>query len=358
MKSYCKGLRVDHALVWRAYCAWCEAESGRKNRWRVVEEYGSEEALVDEIAREVRQRELRLRPIKTYDDRSSKKTRHIGQQSVKQQVLDYVAVIAMEDFLAAKIGHYQVSSMKGKGSVFGSKVVRRWLSEGRLYWVHLDVRKCYENIGHGDVFEILNKYIRSNDVLYVCDALLATYEKGLMLGSYFSLKMSQLVLSFGYHHVEGLRSSRRGVTRPMVTHQIWYADDIYLFSTDKRNLKKAVLCLSAKMQYRAGLRLKPWKVCVSWKDEPTDIAAFVCTRERTTLRSDLYLRLRRAFQRFDAQPSLKRARSVCSYWGWLKHSSSRKAVEKNGYDRIFHRAKRYVSNRERKAITLGPYAVV
>lgn len=59
-----------------------------------------------------------------------------------------------------------------------------------------------------------------------------------------------------------------------------------------------------------------------------------------------------------ARPSLKRARSVCSYWGWLKHSSSRKAVEKNDYDRIFRRAKRYVSNRERKAIALGPYAVV
>lgn len=358
MKSYCKGLKVDRDLVAKAYGLWCLADSGRKNQWRVVREYGSPGALVDEIVSEVRCRRLTLRPIRYYDTMDTRKKRHIGQESIKQQVLDYVAVTAMEDFLNSKIGFYQVSSVPGKGSVFASKTVKRWIRDEDLYWVHLDVRKCYASIGHGEVTEILNKYVRSSDVLYICETLLNSYESGLNIGSYFSLKMSQLVLSFGYHLVEGLSTSRRGTRRKLVDHQLWYADDIYLFSRDKRNLRKAIASLRAVFKHRFGLDIKPWKVCRTGEDEPPDVAGYVCRPSRVSVRGSLYLRARRAFASFDAVPTLKKARSVCSYWGWLKNSNSRSAVRRNGYDRIFRNARRYVSSHERKATASGSYPVV
>lgn len=358
MKSYCKGLRVDRDLVAKAYERWRLADSGRKNQWRVAEEYGSPEALVEEIAREVRCRSLSLRPIRYYDTVDTRKKRHIGQESVKQQVLDYVAVTALEGFLNAKIGFYQISSVPGKGSVFGSRVVRRWLREGDLYWVHLDVRKCYASIGHGEVTEILNKYVRSNDVLYVCETLLNSYEEGLNIGSYFSLKMSQLVLSFGYHLLEDLPTSRRGVRRNLVAHQLWYADDVYLFSRDKRNLRRAVVSLSAVLGYRFGLDIKPWKVCRTGEDEPPDVAGFVCRPGRVNIRDSLYLRTRRAFASYERRPTLGRARSVCSYWGWLKNSNSDGAIRCNEYGRIMRNARRYISVHERRAEAHGPNPVV
>ena len=60
---------------------------------------------------------------------------------------------------------------------------------------------------------ILRRYIRNQDVLYVCETLLATYGDGLEIGSYFSLRMAQLVLSFGFHAVEGMHKTRRGSRR-------------------------------------------------------------------------------------------------------------------------------------------------
>lgn len=358
MKSYCKGLRVDRELVAAAYEKWRSGDSGRKNEWRVYQEHGSPDALIDEIAREVRERRLSFRPIRMYDRRDSRKVRRIGQESVKQQVANYVAVEAMSDFLDARIGFYQVSSVAGKGSVFASRAVRSWVREDGLYWVHLDVHKCYQSLGHGEITEILNRYVRSSDVLYLCDVLLTTYERGLNIGSYFSLKMAQLALSFGYHEVESMHSVRRGRSKRLVTHQLWYADDVYLFSHDKRDLKVAVHHLQAYLKRLLGVGLNRWKVCVMGDQEPPDVAGYVCRRGRTTIRSSIYLHIRRTFLRFDRAPTDALARSVCSYWGWLKHSDSREATRQNGYDRIFRRARRRISRHERRERQIADNAVV
>jgi hypothetical protein len=64
LKSYCKGLLIDRNIVSDAYKLWRENESGKKNSWRVYKEYGSEYALIDEIYNEIRDRELRFRPLK------------------------------------------------------------------------------------------------------------------------------------------------------------------------------------------------------------------------------------------------------------------------------------------------------
>lgn len=118
MKTYCKGLRVDEALISRAYESWLKAPAGKKNEWRVGDEHGSPEALISEIASEVSSRSLTLRQIKRYKHRepTNGKLRIIGVESVKQQVCDYVAIEALEGLLRAKVGFWQVSSVKGKDS--------------------------------------------------------------------------------------------------------------------------------------------------------------------------------------------------------------------------------------------------
>ena len=198
LKSYCKGLRIDGTLVCRAYESWLDAPAGKKNAWRVADEHGSADALIAEIEREIASRALALRPIKRYRHRepTNGKMRIIGVESVKQQVCDYVAIEALGELLRAKVGFWQVSSVKGKGQLMAANAVGRWVQEGG-YFVHLDVRKCYPSIKADVVMRTLRRYVRSPDVLYLCETLLSTYGGGLEIGSYFSLRMAQLVLSFG-----------------------------------------------------------------------------------------------------------------------------------------------------------------
>lgn len=348
MKSYCKGLRIDGALIGRAYESWLNAPAGKKNAWRVPDEHGSTDALIDEIEREIEARKLVLRPIKRYrhQEPTNGKLRVIGVESVKQQVCDYVAIEALGDLLRAKVGFWQVSSVKGKGQLMAAHAVSRWVQEGG-YFVHLDVCKCYPSIKADVVMRILRRYVRSPDVLYLCETLLATYGGGLEIGSYFSLRMAQLVLSFGYHAVEGMHKVRRGRSVPMVACQIWYADDIYLFSQDKRNLRSAVRQLQTLLLKDFGLHVKPWKICRVSDQEPVDVVGFTVRRNRTTLRPTLFLRACRAFRRYRRAQALYRARRVCSYWGWFKNTDSLGLIMSNEFDRTFKQAKRRVSAAER-----------
>lgn len=348
MKTYCKNLTIDMTLVREALSAWKRAESGHINGWRIYKEYGSEELLILELGREIRNRTLSFEPIKYRSRREPRngKLRTLGQESVKQQIADYLAVLCLNDLINAKLGFYQVSSIKGKGILFGAKTIKKWCRDGG-YWVHLDIKKCYSNIRHEDVMAVLRKYVRSEDVLYLCESLLNTYGNGLNIGSYFSLKISQLILSFGYHHVERLASYRRGNRRALVTHQLWYADDIYLFSNDKRNLKKALKCLITYMRINFGLSFHNWKIS-RVDDEGISAMSFVCGPERMTIKPKLFLRIKRAFQKFDENPNIHNARRVCSYWGMLKHSDSFLLTKENEYDRIFRNAKIYISSFEKR----------
>ena len=76
MKSYCKGLRIDEALVVSAYESWLDSKAGKKNAWRVPQEHGSASALIAEIVREVETRSLTFRPIKRYRHREQRQAAH------------------------------------------------------------------------------------------------------------------------------------------------------------------------------------------------------------------------------------------------------------------------------------------
>lgn len=312
MKSYCKGLVMDREHIAKAYGLWLRATAGHKNAWRVTKEYGGAEALIDELEREIYERSLDLKPIHRYRHRepTNGKIRIIGVESVKQQVLDYAVVLAMKPLLGAKLGFYQVAGVPGKGQLACKRAMRKWVHEGG-YHAKLDIKQCYPS--------------------------------GLEIGSYFSLQMANLVLSFAYHHIEGLRKERRGMSVPLVTHQLWHLDDALLISPDKRNLKMAVRSLVRYMREELGLTVKPWKIARTSDAEPLDMGGFVVRKHSCTLRSQIFLRATRAFRRFAKRRTLRLALRVCSYWGWLVHSDSDDVILGNGFNRLFRKARAIIS---------------
>lgn len=344
MKSYCKGLVMDRAHIARAYDEWSHAKAGHKNAWRVPKEHGSADALIDELVREIDGRCLRLRPIKRYEHRepTNGKVRTIGVESVKQQVLDYAIVLALEPMLVAKIGNWQVAGIKGKGQKACKHAMRKWVHEGG-YHVKLDIKQCYPSISHKVVRDIMRKYVRSTDVLYCVDAILDTYGEGLEIGSYFSLQMANLVISFGYHHLESLGKQRRGKWAPLITHQLWHMDDGLIMAKDKRNLKMAVRSLVRYMHDKFGLSFKAWKVATTDEIEPLDMGGFVVRCDRCTLRAPIFKRAKRAFVRFRKRRTLRLAYRVVSYWGWLASTDSDGFILRHGLNRLFRIARGIVS---------------
>lgn len=347
MKSYCKGLTIDRSLVQSAYVDWEDGRAGHKNRWRVEREYGSADALIDEITNEIRTRTLTTNPLK-YRKRTEPingKVRTIITQSVKQQVLDYIVVRCIKPLLDAKIGYYQTASVPGKGQLWSMRHIRRW-ARTCTYYVKLDVCKCYPSMSQEMVMDVLRRYVRSVDVLYVCDYLLSTYDEGLAIGSYASMMLAQFVLSFGYHHVESLGKVRRGKRSPLVAHQLWYMDDCLLMGNDKRNLKIAARSLSRYLRDEFGLRVKAWKIC-RLPDEPLTMVGYIIRPERVTVKSGTFVRARRAFRRSLDKGGVRLARRAISYYGWLRHADCRSFLQDNGIYKAVRRARQTVSANDR-----------
>ena len=348
MKSYCKGLEIDEAIVSEAFDEWRAGEAGRKNAWRVERDYGTPDALIAEIAREVRARSLQTTPIgyRMRVEPNNGKVREIAIESVKQQVMDYTAVHCLRPLLDAKIGFYQTASIKGKGQVWAKRHIERWVHDGG-YFVKTDVRKCYPSTSHEVCMKVLRKYVKSADVLYLCEYLLSTYKQGLNIGAYFSLEMENLVLSFAYHFIEGLHKERRGKKIALVSHQLWFMDDCLLMSADKRNLKKAVREMGKYLRDEFGLELKGWKIC-KIGCEPITMCGFTVWPHKTVVAAGTFLRAKRCFARFYRKPVLKLARRACSYFGWLKHSDAYDFMCSNGIWKAMRMAKSIVSAHDRR----------
>lgn len=348
VKSYCKKLEVNREFVARAYDNWLKNDAGRKNEWRVWREYGSPDALIDEITREAVDGTLSFKKLETKPRCDSTKVRDIGIECVKQQVCGYVVDLAIEDLMRAKMGFWQVAA-KGKSQFRAARAARRWLRRCK-YHGHLDVRKCYDSIKCSVVMRVLRKYVRNDVVLGICKAIMDSYPDGhLMIGSYFSMRMAQLIMSFAYHYIEQLGKVRRRRFRALVSHQIVYADDMWLFSNDKRDLEAAIRKLERYMLSEFGLEIKPWKVCVSGEDEPADIAGAVTRPERVTVRSTTFLRGRRALMRFRRKPtSLNLARRLLSYFGWFKNTNCISFCIENGVYAAVSAAKALVSEHDRR----------
>ena len=240
MKTYCNGIEFTRKSVVEALHRWKKSDSGKENGWRVADEYGTETAFVDRIWLELSTETLTFEPIRTYlkHDPNNGKLREISVESVKRQVCNYLCVGALEPLLAAKVGFWQVSSgVKGKGAALGMRKLRREVHRF-AYHVHVDIRNCYGSMRTEIVEGLVARYVKNSQVLYLLHSLLSTMDGVLILGSYLSLRLAALVISFAYHAVEEAAKERRGKRMRLAGCQVWYADDGYFLGNSKRSARE------------------------------------------------------------------------------------------------------------------------
>ena len=175
-----------------------------------------------------------------------------------------------------------------------------------------------------------------------------------MVGSFFSMRIGQFVLSFGYHFIESAHYERRGKRHKIAKNQYWYVDDVYLFGDSKKHLKSLVRKLNKYMRDNFGLHFKPWKICRNGSGEPADVAGCVVRENRIAVRGKIFLRARRAMFRFRRKTtSLQLAYRVVSYFGWLKNTNSQDFCKDNGIFGLVRIAKRLIGEHDRRLAHAG-----
>ena len=166
MKRLCKHVDITDISFIKESIREClkNKNKRRKDIKKLLNKYQTIDDLAYTIQKELKERKLVYPPIWTKEivDCSSNKIRTIGIQNIKQQIYDYIAVRGLDE-LTRRIGMYQCS-YKGKGQVYGTKVIYRWMREKDIkYACQFDVQKYYDSVPHDKLLAFLKKHVK-NDV--------------------------------------------------------------------------------------------------------------------------------------------------------------------------------------------------
>ena len=213
---------------------------------RFLETHPDLDRLAERIADEIREGRYLDTRI-TYFNRVepiSGKHRVIGRESVRHQIYDHVAVMALQPLFDAKVGRWQTASIPNRGTIDARRAIKRWARERSSKWfVKLDVRKCYPSIDRTTLKAMLTRDVGDPILLRLVFHLIDRYQgdNGLNIGSHLSQWLANYYLSHAYHWIESPamtidRISRRTgeiTTRRLITHQLWYMDDLLLIGSSK-----------------------------------------------------------------------------------------------------------------------------
>ena len=210
--------------------------------------------IAQEACRRIRHRNLDLAPIEYREryDHTTGKLRLIGKESAMQQVLDHIAVNSCKELFDRRIVKFQCSSIKGRGQVYGSRLIRRFVEKDNRsisyankhllpysskckYVVKLDIKKCFPSADMNIFIEMLKHDCANQDIIWLWQQLLASHQlngyTGLMIGAYPSQWAMQYMLSFVYRYAMGLHTERRGKSIKCVTAMFMFMDDMALFGS-------------------------------------------------------------------------------------------------------------------------------
>lgn len=281
-------------------------------------------------------------------DGSSGKVRRIGIQNVKQQLYDYIAVEGLQPLLK-RIGEYQCASIKGRGTLSGKKSIARWIkNKNNRYFVKLDVQKCFESIDREKLLLFLRHHIKNDRLINLIRILIGSFEKGLSIGSYLSQYLCNLYMSILYHYImEDLYRVRRGkegnARIRLVNKCLIYMDDILIVGSRRRDLQKAIRLITQKAS-ELGLVIKSNYQIRSIDGNAIDMMGYKIYRTHTEIRGRIFLRIRRAYRKARSDTTPRIAKKCLSYYGYLKHTDSRRIERKWKVKKIIRKCKEVIRN--------------
>lgn len=363
VKKYCKDVDItDINLIERATYKCLSGKIKRKDTLRllstftslspsqiycIIHRYGMTAAswiidrLTSQIRKEILEWDIKFPPIwyRNKMDRSCKKMRRVGIQNIKHQIYDYIAIEGLMPLLR-RIGEHQYASIEGRGPLKGARQIRRWLKNKAMrYAAKADIKKCYQNIKKDKLMVFLRKHVKNDLLLKLVQLLLDAFEEGLSIGSYLSQYLCNLYMSVIYHEVmenmHRIRKHKDGTCERinLVKHAIFFADDILILGTNKKDIRKAMK-LIVKMAADMGLVIKPDYQVYRTDKICTDMMGYKNCNDRMIIRGRVFLRIRKAYRKawkyYKTRKRIapKLAKRCMSYSGYFKHTDSKKITRK------------------------------
>lgn len=295
-----------------------EASKGKRNRKSVMRVLDDEDTHIMLIQSMLLADEFKPSAVNEHEITERGKFRKITTTPFfPDQIIHWAVVLAIQHVFLGSMYEYTLATIRGRGSGLGKRKVEQWLKsdpKNTKYCLKLDVNKFYTSVNH-DVLKVkLRQKFKDKRLLKLLDSIIDSYEIGLPLGLYTSQWFANFYLSELDHNIKNKAQAK---------YYLRYMDDLVIFGPNKKKLHKMQKAIERWLVMNKLIIKVNWQVFKT-DSRPIDFLGFKFYRNRTTIRSRNFLKIRRKYKRIKKKGhiSLQDAQSMMAYWGWIKNSNS------------------------------------
>lgn len=247
------------------------------------------------------------------------KPRDIHKASIRDRIVHHAIYKILYPYFDGKFIYDSYSCQKNKGT---HKAINRFRRLSRKVsknntktaWVLKgDIRKFFANINHDVLKNILWRYIKDENILWLLGEVIDSFHTGLPLGNV----TSQLFINVYMNEFDQF------VKRDLkVKYYIRYCDDFVILHPDKSYLENLIAKMSVFLEKELELSLHPDKVYIKRLSSGIDFLGWVHFNHHRVLRTATK---RRMFKKLKENQTKE---TLTSYIGLLKHGNTHKLIKR------------------------------
>lgn len=257
-----------------------------------------------------------------------------------EQILQHLIVMALKDMFYKGMYDLSCGSIPDRGPLFAKRHVEKFIREHPKdikYVLQADIYHFYESIDIDLLKERFAKHIKDDDFLELVYFVLDSnggildgelIKSGLPIGFYSSQWFANWFLQPFDHYVKEQLGAKFYVR---------YMDDILIFDSNKKKLHKIRIKIeeylkTLNLELKGNYQVFRFDYLKNGKHTGrlADFMGFKFYRDRTTIRSKIFLRARRKAKRSrqSGKCTWRDASQIMSYFGYFKHTNTYNAFQK------------------------------
>ena len=249
---------------------------------------------------------------KIMNDRNTGKVRELlVPRYFPDQIIHHALTRQTLPYINKKIMHECCCSVKGRGTLYGSMLVRKALkNKGVKYYAQFDIKKYFPNVNQDILVRQLENIFKDKQIIDLYKEIIYSVPNGIPLGNYTSQSLSNLYLTPLDRYIkQTLR----------IKYYVRYADDFVIIGKNKRELNKAIPLITNFLKSELKLEIHENVKVYSIYERPIDFCGYKHYKEFTTIRKRNWKKARRMLLR---KNNLTRSKRLMAYLGYILHSNS------------------------------------
>ncbi len=270
---------VDFANLHQAYVAARKCKRYRPSVLRFG--FCLEENLLA-LERELRQKTYRHGGYREFTVVEAKR-RTIKAAPFSDRVVHHALCNVIEPIFERSFIFDSYACRKGKGTHAAVRRLEKYIhtlrhtaADGASYCLKCDISKYFDSIDHDVLRSLIRKKIRDENVLWLCDVIIASNAPGIPIGNLTSQLFANIYLNELDYFVKRVLHER---------YYIRYMDDFLILGNDKKHLREDKERIGIFLSERLRLQLHPKKAEIFPCAHGIDFLGYVVRDGRRLLRT-------------------------------------------------------------------------